>query len=248
MKSTKIIHYNMKKVPLLSLSIVIVGFLACISCAYFFSNVLINTGLFSNTNSLQLEKQTFYAISMNESENENDLQSNKTLLQSQNGAGFIFKQNSTFHLIASIYENKADAELVKNNLVSQNTSCDILTISIPATQIDGNFSNDEKVVLSQCLKSKTEIFKQLYDVAISLDTQVLDKTKAKLQCNQIFSSLISTKTNLQTMFKNKNLENLQNELKNIENNLSNLISENYENENQTYSSLVKQTYCKILLK
>ena len=237
----------MKKFPFLSVSILVVGFCACISCAYFVSNVLVVAGLFSNTNSVFVEKQSFFAISVAESETQQNLQEKQTQLQSQNGAGFVYEKDGKFFLLASVYENKADAELVKNNLKNQELQAEILTLDFSSQQLDGNFSADEKLVLLQCLKAKTETFKKLYDVAISLDTSVLDNTKAKLACNNIFSQHVSTKTNFETIFKNKNLQNLEEELKNIETQLSSLIAENYENENQTFSSLIKLTYCKILL-
>lgn len=237
----------MKKFSFLSLAILVVGFCACISCSYFISNVLLSAGLFSNTNFVSTESQTVFAISMSDSATKEELNEGKLLLESQNGAGYIYKKDDKFCLLSSVYQNKADAELVKNNLSSQNVSCEILTIEIPAINISGNFSNEEKAVLMQCLKAKTETFKKLYDVAISLDTTLLDITKAKLECNQIYSSLISTKANFETMFKDKNLVQVETSLKTIESHLSNLISENFENENQTFSSLIKLTYCKILL-
>ena len=238
----------MKKFSIISFFMVIIGFCTCISCGYFFSNILISSGLFSNTSLVSTEKQTFYAISMCSGETEESLTSMKEELQSKNGAGFVYQTNDTFHLVASIYENKADAELVKNNLNSQNIASEVLSIEIPASVLEGNFSSVEKTALLDCLKAKVQTFRKLYDIAISIDTNVVDDTKAKLECNNIYSSFLTTKTNYETVFKNKNLENISESLKTIETHLSNLINEKYDCSIQNFSSLIKLTYCKILIK
>ena len=181
---------------------------------------------------------------------ETELSSFKQELQAQNGAGYICEKDGKFYLIASIYENFNDAELVKNNLQASGIETEILTIELEESNVEGNFSADEKTILTNCLKSKIETFKELYDVAISLDTNVFDKTKAKLECNTIYSENVSTKANFDTYFKesnNKTLQSLQSALTETNDCLSNLISENYDTQNQTFSSLIKQTYCKILL-
>ena len=237
----------MKKFSIISFLMVFIGLCTCVSCGYFFSNILISSGLFSNTSLVSTEKQTVYAISMSKNESMEEVSKAKAELQSKNGAGFVYESENYFHLIASIYENKADAELVKNNLSSQSISCEVLTIELPSKNLEGNFANSEKTVLLDCLKAKFQTFKKLYDVAISIDTKVVDATNAKLQCNNIYSSFMETKTNYETVFKNKNLESVSSSLELIETQLSNLINEKYECENQSFSSLIKLTYCKILI-
>lgn len=240
----------MKKFSILSLLIICIGALACISSAYLISTAILSSNLFSNGTTLSGENKTVYAISMSSSENEEDLSEQKFNLQTQDGAGYVYKSEEKYHLIASVYANKSDAEKVKNNLKSTGVESEILSIQLAQTKIEGNFSTEEKTILTNCLKANFVVFESLYDVAISLDTKVFDKTKAKLECNTVFSNHVSTKTNLETLFA-KDLtkpafENLDNSLKTTENHLSNLISENLENEGQTFSSLIKLTYCKIL--
>ena len=230
----------------LSFALFVVSVCACVSVAQLISTALVSLNLFTNA-SLSTEQQTVYAISMASDENENNLQTQKTSLQAQNGAGYVFQVDEKFYLIASIYENKADAELVKNNLATNQISSEILEIKLPSNSVEGNFSNEEKVVLNDCLKSDFEIFKKLYDVAISLDTDVQDLTKAKLECNSIYSSFVSTRVNFETMFNQSSLEDIQTNLSMAETQLSNLINETYETSTQTFSSLIKLTYCKVLL-
>ena len=228
----------------------IVGLCACVSCGYLISTAIVTSNLFQYTSVVSCDDQTVYAISMTSGTTEAELSSNKQELQAQNGAGYIYEKDDKFYLIASIYENFNDAELVKNNLQTSGVETEILTIVLEKSKVEGNFSADEKTILTNCLKSKIETFKNLYDVAISLDTNVFDKTKAKLECNTIYSENVSTKANFDTFFKQSNntsLQSLQSTLTATNNCLSNLISENYDTTTQTFSSLIKQTYCKILL-
>lgn len=239
----------MKKTSFLSIFLVLIGTCLCVSCGYLFSNALVTSSLFKYSSSVSNEDQTVYAISLAKNTDVEELENMRCELQQQNGAGYIYQQNEEFHLIASVYDNINDAELVKNNLKSIGKDCQIISIELERLTIAGNFSAEEKTILLECLKSDFNTFKTLYDVAISLDTGVFDLTKAKLECNNIFSSQVATKTNLETFFKdntNKNLSSLRANLASTNEFLSNLISENYENTTQTFSSLIKLTYCKIL--
>lgn len=239
----------MKKFSLLSLLCFVFGLCACVSCGYLISTAVVSSNLFQYALSVEVEEQTLYAISMAKSETKSDITQNCESLQMQNGAGFVYEEDKQFYLLASVYENSNDAEKVKNNLKANNESVEVVKLKMTKTKIEGNFSTEEKNILTNAIKSDVEIFKQLYDVAISLDTDVFDITKAKLECNNIFSNHVATKTNLETFFKNKSkdIEKLQKNMENDNKILSDLINEKYESENQTFSSLIKLSYCKILL-
>jgi len=236
----------MKKFSVLSFSIFILGICVCISCGYLISSALVSTGLFTNSSEIVKESQTIYAISMSKSQIKEEANSTVANLQSQNGAGFIYKDGDYYYVLASLYENKNDAEHVKTNLLNNGVSCEILTIEKQSSKLSGNFTNNEKTILGNCIKINSILFKQLFDVAVSLDTNIFTQTSAKLECNKIYSSLVSDKANFETLFKHK-FEDLEKNLKRVESCLSNLISENFETQQQTFSSFIKLTYCKILL-
>lgn len=239
----------MKKISILSLSIVMVTIFACLSCGWLISSAIVGFSSVAMTSSVKAEKQTLFAISLSKSQVVTETENAKADLQIQNGAGYVYKINDYYHLLASVYENKNDAELVKTNLSNSGVESEILTIEIAEQNVEGNFNSDEKTIITNCLNANLETYKKLYDVAISLDTNVFDKIKAKLECNKIYANLISIKTNFKTFFKNddKNVENIAKNLEKTENLLSNLISENYDTSSQTFSSLIKLCYCQILL-
>lgn len=239
----------MKKFSFLTLSILVLGLMTCISCGYLISTGLVNSNLFQFTSVVSCDKQTVYAISMAKSQLKNEIEAQKNDLQSKTGAGYIYEKGSYFYLIASLYENINDAELVKNNLKTNNIETEIINIELENLKIEGSFSPEEKSVLTSAIKADYDTFRSLYDVAISLDTGLFDKTKAKLECNAVYSNHVSTKSNFETMFKkttNKNLLSLQKQLEQTNEILSDLINEKYNTNNQDFSSLIKFCYCKIL--
>ena len=225
----------MKKFPFFTSIFVVLAVLCCISCGSLISTAMIN--ILSTT--VGIESQYVYAISMAKSPDENVVKSQVSSLQNQNGAGYIYKNDENFHLLASLYENKTDAEKVKKKLEETNISCEILTIEISPQKVEGNFQ--QKNVIAEVLKTPFEIFKQLYDVAVSLDTNLINETTAKLNCNTIYSNFVAIKSNFQTLC--GNLKEISTKLEKIENCLKNLTTVNSAN----FSSLIKLTYCKILL-
>lgn len=236
----------MKKFSIFSVFFIFLGVLTCVSTGYFFSSIILSSNIFQFANVITTEKQVFYGLSMMSSAQKDEVETEVKSLQSQNGGGVIFEKDERFYLLASAYENRPDAEKVLKNLNLD--GLEIVEIECEKMSIEGNFSSDEKTILSLCLKSKTELFKSLYDVAISLDTNLIDVKKAKLDCNNIFSKHIENKTNLEILFKNnsKEIENLKLQMSKFENILSNLIAENYSSASQTFSSLIKESYLKIL--
>lgn len=238
----------MKKFSIISLLIVLLGIFCCVSCGYLLSSAIIIN--LQSTATLTNAEQTVYAISTYSSKSLDEVKAQVVNLQKDGGAGFVYEYKDEYRLIASIYENLPDAEKVKKNFETTGKNVEILSITLASTKIEGNFESDEKSILQLCLKARIENYKSLYDVAISLDTNVFDESKAKIECNNIFSNHISKKTNFETFFKNAStsaLKSLEKQLKNSYDALQNLVDEKYENQSQTYSSLIKLTYCKILL-
>ncbi len=199
-----------------------------------------------NQSKMQIPARNVYAICLQKSEKEADLREMQTLLQSQNGAGYVFKQNDKFLLLASLYENANDAELVKNNLCSSGTNCEVVCLTLEKVSIDGKFSSQQKSALEAAINCPFESYKKLYDVAISLDTNLVDKTAAKLQCNAVFSSVVQTEANFDTFFENKSkFKQIKQSLIKTKQAVQVLLNEEGK-QTQTFSSMIKMCYFKIL--
>lgn len=236
----------MKKFPFFATFSIILGILLSLSLGYLLSTFIVSTNLFQ-TSKVETVEKTYYLMSIAQFDNEQDIQ--KEQYQSQNCAGYIYENNGKFHVIASIYKNENDAELVKNSLKNNGYSPEILKISIDKLTVSGNFSTEEENILKNCLNIKETIFDNLYDIAISLDTNIYNETQAKLKINETYSTLITAQNNFETIIKNNSAETTKMKecFTNIDTFLQNLTNENYSSATQTLSSLIKETYCKILL-
>lgn len=234
----------MKKFSLFSATLFVVIVLSCISCGYLFSNFLIAADAF-NTTIVTIDKQTIFVLSVFESEDKSDLISMQSELKANGKAGVIFEKDNKFYLLADAFENKADGEKVKTNLM-QYENCKLLKIEFEKQKYEGSFSADEKKILTECLQEKFEIFKKLFNISVSLDTNIIDEKKAKSMCNDVFSCHIKTKTNFETYFDKSKFENIENYLQNTTNLLSKLIEN--DKTNQNFFSFIKETYINILFK
>ena len=238
----------MKKSAIFNIFIIIITFGVCVSVAYLLSLTLISAS--GGANSVAISKQKVYALSFKTGTKTDDFSASKFELQSKGGAGFLFEQDEQIFLLASVYENQTDAKKVKQNLASNGISSNVIEISLPSKKISGAFSSNEKEILLKAIKSDFDIYQKLYDISISLDTLVCDLSKAKLDCSDVYASLVSTKSNFESFFKNKlsneNFSKIQENLEKSEEFLSNLVSEKKDTKSQSFSSLIKFTYCKIL--
>lgn len=240
----------MKKFSFFSIFSFVCALALCISSAYLISTLLVSSSVFGKNITISVDEQNFYAISIFKSQVESETKSVVTNYQKQNCAGYIYCQDEYNYLLTSIYENQNDAELVKSNLETNGHSVDIIEINLPKKEISGLFSAEQKNGLEKCLAVQKNIFLKLYDVSISLDTGIYDKLKAKLTINEIFSDFITTQNNFLTLIENNKdsqLIDIKENLNIIYNKLLTLTSENYLNDIQTFSSLIKYTYCDILL-
>lgn len=105
------------------------------------------------------------------------------------GAGYIYKKNEIYYVLASAYERENDAKLVKENLTANNNTCIIMKIEISAPDLSKTSSSSQaKSFLSALGEIKNSVLK-LYDVSVALDTKTVDETKAKIQIIEIKGSL-----------------------------------------------------------
>lgn len=240
----------MKKFPYFLTFSAVLCLLLCVSVGYLISTCIVSSNLFQTTTNVESGEKSYYLISIYQDEIFENCQKVQSEFQNKNCAGYIYQDSEKYHLIASIYSNVNDAELVKSNLKTNGYNAEILEKKIENTKLEGNFTNKETEILKDCFSIKDETYKSLYDISISLDTDVIDEINAKLKVNETFANFVATKNNFETLFskdESTEISNLRKEFEQIYEYLSNLSNETYENENQTFSSLIKLTYCKIIL-
>lgn len=168
-------------------------------------------------------------------------------IQLQGGAGYVYMNKDSYYLIAGLYQTDADAQKVKQNLIASKPNCDVLKITIPSINISSNLTQEEKSTVNDSIDLFKDIYLKLYDIAVSLDTNVINEVNARLDINEITSNVNTILSNYTTLFdKNITTELLKIKLslEEIKNYLKNLID---SSSILPFTSLVKETYCKIIV-
>ena len=236
-----------KKAIVLIASILI--FSVCFGIAQAVSGLLMQTST-QIPSGLSTPSFKLYFISITKSQLENSAYGLAGDYQKIGAGGYIIKNEGYYHVVSSCYEKQNDAILVQNNIkVNHNLETEIFSINFDSLSISGNFSAEEKQVLSKALKSFYNVYQSLFDIAISLDTNVYNDISARLQVNSIYSNFNSILTDFNTLFAQYNEKNINiinkyitkaNEILEI------LCSGKLVNQNQTYSSLIKYRYLQFL--
>ena len=235
----------MKKFPYFTTFFALITLILCVSVGYLISTLVVTTNLFQTTSKVESQNTTYYLLSIYQNESKEVCENLKSEYQEKNCAGYIYEKDGEFHIIASIYDNPNDAELVKSSLEANGYSVEILPYTITNLTLEGNFSNKEQQILKDCLQIRNKTYKSLYDVSISLDTNIYDELTARLNVNEINSSFLTTKNNFETLFaekNNANIKNIRDTFESISNELENLT-----NSKNNFSQAIKLTYCNIIL-
>lgn len=193
----------------LSFVVILVGLGLCVMLAMLFSN-FITVGSFSflNNNDTKKNGYTIYGVSVFQSTNFSSAATTASSFQDKGAAGYVYFDNGIFHVFASGYKEKSDADKVVEKLTSQGQTARILTIKIPTISLSGSFSQDEQTALNNALTCFSSTFDSLYDMSVSLDTSVSTANEIRSQLSSLSSSIKSAKTNFDKAFSSKLSENL----------------------------------------
>lgn len=241
-KKRKIISFG--KFFVIICSCLVVGLM--FTLADLFSS-LITVGGFSFTNGdIYFSKFTVYALSTASTDSKIQAEEQANMCMNQGGAGYIYLGENKFYVIASIYENKVDAEKVYENLKESLPHSNILSLTVPEISLSNSLESQEKNTLEEAISIFKTTYKKLYDTAISLDTSVINEVNARLSINQIGSNISAIQSNFLTIFNEKMTNDLlaiKIKLEDLAINVDNLIS---SSGNVPLSSLIKRTYCKTI--
>lgn len=170
--------------------------------------------------------------------------------QKMGAGGYVWEDEGYYHVISSGYLNKNDAQLVQNSIkLNQNLDSELLTINFNEYDIYGNFNEDEKKVVLNLVCSCVTFYTSLYDIAISIDTGVLNETSAKLAVNSAFTNFTTTLANFNTIYPMphpQNFTDLYNTCILCYESGEKLCQEKKLSDSQNYSSLIKYRYLEIM--
>lgn len=170
------------------LTILCVGL--CTLISHFFASVIATGGADSSGTTTSSAEYTLYAIALGQYSSKAQAEDDAITARKQNAGGYVLKKDSSYHVLASIYEKKNDAESVLKNL-STSFEPEILEIKIEKAKLSKiSSSNLSKSYLSMLADLK-DVYLNLYDISVSLDTAVYSETKARIEADKIKSDLIS---------------------------------------------------------
>lgn len=189
-------HFILNKISIFIFSIICVG--VCVCIAEVFASVLTVGSLnISSSSATTISDFKVYAISLGSYSTKNIAQSNAELIQKKNAAGFVYKSNGTYHVLASAYEKENDAKLVQENLLKENIKSEIVVVTFNQIQLEKVSSISQEKEFIESLNIFKTVFLKLYDISVSLDTSVFDQTSAKIK-------VIETKANVEETLQNLN--------------------------------------------
>lgn len=226
----------------------LVFFLFCLSIAFYLSTLLVKTDVeVENLSSPEFE---LYFLSLSKSKLESESQSRSEDFQGIGAGGYVWKNDDYYHVVSSVYANKNDASLVQNSIkLNQNLDSEIFSVKFESITINGTFSSEEGTVLNKALNAIYEYYKKLYDIAISLDTNVYNDISARLAVNNAHNNFTLARDDFQTLFASSKVQEI--------NLISSLLDEGFDQSklllsdtrvsaNQTYSSHIKYRYTNLL--
>ncbi|MEG1751783.1 MAG: SPOR domain-containing protein [Clostridia bacterium] len=194
-------------------------------------------------NQIKLSAYNVFAINLGTFKTEESAKKASNEYRLQNASGFIWKHDGNFMVFASAYENVSDAEKVLAKISEKHETALIFKIELLQLVLTGNFSSNEKEVLSKSLSLFKLCFSKLLDITISLDTKISSPIECLLRINELKSDVSKIKSDLTTIFlKNSTVEllSLKSNIAMLEKKVGLLAkAENYEN--QFFSQQIKYT-------
>ena len=218
------------------------------SCANLLSSLLVKNTIISSS-AVHSSPFSISFLSLYSCDTIEDANNKARKIYTQNGAGYVLLKDGKYHVLASGYESKNDASLVKSNLETQGVTCEIIDQTYSQITINGEFTSDEKAVLENSLSAFYKAYKGLYDVSLSLDTNVITETNAKLLCNDVLSGFSSSAQNFTSLLSENykgSILSLSKSLNSAKLSLTNLCNGKKIDETQTFSSQIKYRYIEIL--
>lgn len=226
---------------------IIILIIIMLFCANYLSLLFLKTTE-KVSSSLTSNSMTIYAISFDKSLTQAGGESLAIDYRKIGAGGFVWKEENNYYVLSSAYINENDATLVQNSIKqNHNIETSIIKLEIPSINLNVSVDSDEKKALQKALNLFENVYKQLFDIAISLDTNVYNEISARLVLNNIFSNANTILADYKIFFEDvESLNPLTDHLEQLVLTLQKLCSGITISANQTMASLIKYRYIEIL--
>lgn len=128
-------------------------------------------------------------------------------IASQGGAGYIFF-DTTYHVFASFYSNKKDAENVLKNVLPEYKNSCIFTLSISHFQPPKKLTSAQNYAVENFLNETKKTIIQLEKIFVDFDKKVINFNNALITIKSIQGNYNSAHDNLIYNFKNNSKYNI----------------------------------------
>lgn len=140
-------------------------------------------------------EQEFYFVQIDEFATYKDANTLACEIQGKNAGGYIY-YDGTYHVLASFYLLKDDAESVSTNLKNDYPNACVFSISTPKKIYATSLSNKQHACANEfCLNSLSAI-QQLADLSIKYDCSEISFSELSVKIKDLSSSLRKSKDNL----------------------------------------------------
>ena len=229
------------------ISIILVGLAILVFFANLFSGLITPGRINLNRGERYSLEHNLYSVELANTNNIGEANEISVNFKQQLAAGYVVNDKGNYHILASMYQNKSNAESVVQNLKDSGVDASIYEIKIPAIYLDLALENSEKEELKNVLTLWYDTYENLYNISISLDKSEITKEQCSIE-------IINLKNDLQSKIAtfNESLEvaKLTQVIytKIYANMLLEKINELVEQDNLStlYSSKIKETYFKII--
>ena len=216
----------------------------CFVSAFSSSTITASETQIANTPSFSL-----YLVCTSKSQLQTESETISKDIIKNDGAGFIWKKDNYYYVISSAYENKNDAELVSAEMRMKDIENEVIQVDFSSLKIPQPLSTQEsKSTFNASIFLFYNLYKNLFDLSVSLDTKIIDETQALLDINRNLAIADEVKKNFIVLFNDIEtpvVKELQQALCSANDTLFKLSEGERLSEKQTMLSHVRYAYCEI---
>ena len=145
--------------------------------------------------------QYYYFVEINTFYRYLDANNLANQIQNKGGAGYVYYDDK-YHVLASFYPNKEDAEKVCENLKNEYSNASVFVIEATKFKVDRKFSDKENNVLAKLNKANSELFNNLYTIINNYDSSKEQKNQLLINIENCHSTYKSSANLIDPYFKN----------------------------------------------
>lgn len=203
----------------------------------------------AETQTCNVPSFSIYFVSTSKSQVENESRTIGKDIMKNGGAGYVWQKENYFYVISSAYENKNDADLVSTQLKNNKIENEVFEVKFDSVNLAcPNNTPESKSMLTTALNSFHSTYQNLFDLSVSLDTNIITETSTQLEINSIHAKSDEIMKNFHIVYGDLKIEiinELENSLIDLNESLGLLAQQQKLDEKQTMLSLIRYCYIEI---